>query len=461
MQPINVSDLKAFARGEFGGVEFGDVRLDRRLIMMVQQLAADPGRSIPKAMGDWGAAKAVYRFCAHEDVTRAGILNPHYHATSARIGAGGDVLIVQDTTFLNFTHHPATEGLGPIGSRAMKNKLRGVLVHSSLAVEADSHQVLGLLDQQVIVRELCQTKGVRSRKTRPRPLESAKWPIAVRSAVQRSPQANRLIFVFDREGDTFEAVEQIQDVGARFVIRGGSNDRRLETAGPERAYLLESIRKASVVSGMAVALPAGGGRRARTAEVVLRSATYGIMPPKDRQGRGTPRDVNVLWIHEENAPTGQTGLDWLLLTSEAVDTPKAAERVVRMYCGRWKIEEWHKALKTGCKIEERQLEEWDRLEVLLGIYSVIAWRLLVLRDAARAMAECPAEVLTDEDRTILHRLAPKLPKKASARDYLRTIAKLGGFLGRKGDKDPGWMTLWHGYTRLCDMRTGFRLSEGE
>jgi hypothetical protein len=144
------------------------------------------------------------------------------------------------------------------------------------------------------------------------------------------------------------------------------------------------------------------------------------------------------------------------VTSEPLDTPEAAIAVARHYCGRWTIEEWHKALKTGCKMEERQLEDWDRLEILLALFSVIAWRLLVLRDAARAEEACPPDALSDEDREILRKVQPKLPRNADAREYLRAVAKLGGFMARKSDGHPGWMTLWLGYARLCDMRLGFR-----
>lgn len=462
MQPNELSDLAAFAQNEFGGADLGDARLERRLLKVAEQLAADPGSSIPSAMSDWSSAKGAYRFFANEEVTREGILDPHYLATAQRIGDADDVLVVMDSTYLNYTHHPATEGLGRIGSVAMGNKLRGVLVHSALAVAEDSHRVLGMLDQIVILRTGNRPPHQQTREAREgRARESSKWLEGIRHGVERAPRAGQLVFVFDREGDTFEALELIQDLGARFVIRGGSSDRRLETIDKrDRQYLLESVRQAEVVGRLKVALPAGSGRRAREAEVTLRSATYGFMPPKVRKKGSAPRQVNVLWVHEEHSPKGQPELDWLLITSEPVDSLQAAERVVRMYRGRWKIEEWHKTLKTGCKIEARQLEDWSRLDVLLGLFSVIGWRLLVLRDAARGLEECPQDALTKEDRVILQRVNPKLSTNPTARDYLRAIAKLGGFLCRKGDGEPGWITLWRGYTRLCDMRVGFAAARG-
>ena len=455
MSRFNLSDLGAFSREEFGRSDLGDARLDRRLVAMVEKLAADPGMSIPKAMGDWGQAKAAYRFFDNDDVTREKVLDPHYGATGERLADFELVLVVQDSCYLNYTHHPGTEGLGNIGTKAQKNQLRGVLIHSSLAVAAGTHRVLGLLDQQVVVRENYQASREHWKKTRRRDRESQKWPLGARNVAGRGTRMDRLVFVFDREGDVFEAIEEIQDLGARFVIRANHN-RLLKETGGKSAYLLDAIRKAPVVAHMPVKVSAGGGRPERTADVALRAGSYTIMPPCDRKRRGAARDVNVLWIVEEHPPKGVDALEWILLTSEPLKNGEAAMAVARHYCGRWKIEEWHKALKTGCKIEDRQLEDWGRLAVLLAIFSVIAWRLLVLRDAARAGEDCPPDALSKEDRTILRKLSPSMPKGADARQYLRAIAKLGGFLGRKSDGEPGWITLWHGYTRLCDMRLGVR-----
>jgi hypothetical protein len=411
----------------------------------------------------WGKSKsrkAAYRFFANDDVTREKVLDPHYAATVGRVAGLGAVLVVQDSCFLNYTHHPGTEGLGNIGSKGQKNQLRGVMLHSSLAVTPGTHRVMGLLDQQVVVREGYQAKDEKSKKMRRRgDRESEKWSRGARNVVGRLPEAGLLVFVFDREGDVFEAIEQIQDLGSRFVIRANHN-RLLEAADGERAYLLDATQKRPVLTRMSVTVPAGSGRKERTADVALRAGQYAIRPPSDHKRRGDSRQVNLLWIVEEKPPKGVEALEWHLVTSEPLDTPEAAIAVARHYCGRWKIEEWHKALKTGCKMEERQLEDWDRLEILLALLSVIAWRLLVLRDAARAEEACPPDALSDEDREILRKVQPKLHKNADAREYLRAVAKLGGFLARKSDGHPGWMTLWLGYARLCDMRLGFRAAGG-
>jgi hypothetical protein len=196
-------------------------------------------------------------------------------------------------------------------------------------------------------------------------------------------------------------------------------------------------------------------------ELTIRTATYRVEPPRARNNReGVGRPIHVVCAREENPPEGVEAVEWILLTSEPVAKPEDALLVLEHYTARWVIEEWHKALKTGCRIESRQLEEWHRLEVLLAIYSVIAWRLVALRDAARCGEELRAGVvLTESEMAILTRLDRTLRRSVMARDYLVSIAKLGGFLGRKGDGDPGWMTLWMGYSRLLDMQAGYELAK--
>jgi hypothetical protein len=173
------------------------------------------------------------------------------------------------------------------------------------------------------------------------------------------------------------------------------------------------------------------------------------------------KSVNVLDVREEAPPTGADPLHWILLTTEPIECEADVLLVMDHYCGRWKIEEWHKVLKTGCRIEDRQLETWQGLEVLLGLLSVMAWRLLALRDAARVEQPQtqPAEaVLTETQEHILRKIDPALENSTGVRAYLLAIAKLGGFLGRKRDGHPGWLTLWRGFTRLRDIELGFSLN---
>jgi hypothetical protein len=451
--------IEDFVRSEFGHIRLGDLRLDRRLLKLAEQLARGPEWSLPHACGDWAGTKAGYRFFANGKVTREKVMEGHIEATVGRVlvQEASSVLVVEDTTYLNFSQHPATDGLGMIGSQMYPGKLRGVLLHSALAVSVHRHEVLGVLDEQVIVRQGYHGAGEKKSQRRKRDRESQKWASSAQCVMGRVGQTKRLIFVFDREGDIFEAIERLQDMGQGFVIRASMN-RRLQGESDGPAYLFESVGSEAVIAEEAVHIPAGGGRKERTAAVSLRVGTYRLMPPKVRDRCGQSRQVNVVQVLEEQPPEGVEPLHWILLTSQPAGKSEQALQVLDHYCARWKIEEWHKALKTGCRLEQRQLRDWDRLEVLLGIFSVIAWRLLVLRDAARGNQTCPdEEVLTETQREILRKTDPTLQETDNARAYLRAIAKLGGFLGRKRDGDPGWITLWRGYSRLLDMELGHSL----
>ncbi len=449
--------MDAFILEEFGGAQLGDERLDRRLRHVACDLARDPGKSIPGAAGSSAAAKAAYRFFSHGSVTRERVMQPHVESTIRRVLEEPVVLVVEDTTTLSYSHHPAAEGMGKIGARQGLDRMQGVLVHSALAVTVGRHEALGILDQEVIVRKGYQPPQESRRSRIKRPRESGKWMSCARRVLDRLKDPSRAIFVFDREGDVFEVLEGIQDLGGRFVIRASWN-RLVRTADGKSGYALDEVRREAVMARMEVRLAPGGGRRERIARVCVRAGRYEVLPPRIQPGGRRSRRVHLVHVKEEDPPPGVEGLEWFLLTGEPIDTPEEAMRVVEHYRGRWKIEEWHKALKTGCRMEDRQLETWDRLEVLLGILSVMAWRLLALRDAAKRGARAP-DPLTETQRLILRKMDPGLGKKSCAQDYLVAIAKLGGFLARKSDGNPGWITLWRGWTRLRDVEVGFALNQ--
>lgn len=452
-------DTLAFVAREFASAELGDERRRKRLIRVVLDLLEDPSRSIPKASGTWAGAKGAYRFFSNPGVTRESVMKPHWDQTAERIQSRDSVLVVEDTTFLNFTHHPETKGLGKIGNRNAKNQLQGVLVHSALAVEAGTHRVLGLIDQEVIIREEYRAPEESRAERQDRPRESAKWMTCARRVIERVGKAEGLIFTFDREGDVFEVIEELQEKGGRYVIRAAWNRRTEGREGVEE-HLLDQIQAEPVLGELEVEVPAGAGRKAHRVTLELRAASYRVLPPR-RCDRKEPVEVRVVCAKQARPSEGEALLEWVLLTSEAIGTVEDIQTVIRHYMGRWKIEEWHKVLKTGCKIEERELEDWDRLDVLLGVLSVVAWRLLILRDAARFGDASVDDYLSKTEQAVLRGMDPKLPKVAPLRDFLRSIAKLGGFLARKRDGEPGWITLWQGFTRLRDLDRGFRLAQSQ
>lgn len=465
---------------EFSGVDLGDVRLNKRLIVVADKLATAPDKSIPRANEKWKLTKATYRFCDNESVTREKILEPHFAATVGRVSKETKVLVIEDTTTLNLTHHPAMKGIGPIGSKKYSeqndNGIKGAFVHSALAITPGTHRVLGLLDQEIIIRKgwlppAAHEEGKRTKRDR----ESQKWGRAADRVMERVLPETKLIFVFDREGDIFETISDLKRHGAGFVIRASAN-RRINSAAPDPLYSLDTVRLESIKATKEITVPRKGPQKQRsaprtktqpkrTAKLSIRSGTYEIMPPSHLRAKKLgfkPLLINVVSVVEEQPPEGIKPIEWFLITSEPVETTEDVLEVVDHYTGRWKIEEWHKALKTGCRIESRQLETWDRMEPLLGIFSVIAWRILALRDAARNDENIPCEeVLPESHREIICKLDPSVKPSDSATIFLRAIAKLGGFLARKSDGHPGWMTLWAGYMRLLDMEVGYALCKAE
>jgi Transposase DNA-binding/Transposase DDE domain len=444
MAKPNRGDTLAFVAREFERTDLGDERLRRRLVQIVVDLTEDPGRSIPQASGRWASTKGAYRFFSNPRVTREGVMKGHWEQTAERIQCQDAVLVVEDTTFLNFSHHPQTKGLGKIGNQRAANQLQGVLVHSALAVDVVNHQVLGLIGQEVIVRKEYQSSGESREARQVRSRESGKWMTSARGVIQRVGRADLLIFTFDREGDVFEVIEELQQRGARYVIRAAWN-RRIAAEEAPPAYLLDQVHREPVLGEMGVDVAGNGTRTARRAPLKLRSGTYRLRPPK-RSDRAQTVEIRMVSATEENPPAGVDPLEGMLLTTEPIQTAQDVQEVVRHYTGRWKIEEWHKVLKSGCRIQERELETWERLDSLLGILSILAWRLLSMRDAARISMACVGDHLSDSEQAVLKAMDPSLTKDSTLREYLRSIAKLGGFLARKRDGNPGWITLWRGST---------------
>ncbi len=457
MREGRASALEAwqFARSEFQGAALDDQRLGARLVRIAYDLGRNPHQSLPTACGGWASTKAAYRFFSNRKVRREKVQQVHMEATAQRIAKEAEVLVVQDTTTLNFSHHPATQGLGKIGSRKWPNQLQGALVHSSLAVRVGTHEVLGLLDQETWIREEYrpaeETKEQRQRRAR----ESQKWMKSARQALTRLGDPAKAIFVFDREGDLWEVLEGLPALGARYVVRAARN-RRVEEPSD---YLFDQVNQAPVKARRELVVPARGGRRKRIASLALRAETCVVRAPKRIAG-GPTANVHVVSVKEEGPPARVEPVEWMLLTSEPIGSEDEIVRILEHYSGRWKIEEWHKVLKSGCRMEARELESWEALEALLGVFSVIAWRLLALRDVVRAKSKSDGpEILTEIEGVILRALNPKLKTNDSTADYVRAVAKLGGFLDRKADGSPGWITIWRGLSRLQEMEVGYQLAK--
>jgi hypothetical protein len=389
------------------------------------------------------------------------ILSGHIDRTVERCLGRSTVLVIQDTTTLSYTEHREVRGLGPIND---SKRARGFLAHTALAVGVEDHAVLGVLDQHVWVRgerKVTQGESCVARKKRRR--ESEHWAATQRrigKLFAGQAKRPRVIATFDREGDIFEAFEALDELGHSFVIRATHN-RLVDSEGESKEYSLDIVERAPIIAHYTVDVPARPGRAARQAQMEVRATSLAIRPPRNRERRGDSLPLNLVAAIERVPPEGVEPLVWYLVTREPIATEADVLAVVRAYEARWIIEELHMGMKTGCSTEERQLGTVHALQNFLAFATVVAWQMLCLRDAARRPEPVRADqVLTRLQMTVLCGLRPRLKADCLAGEALRAIATMGGFMGRKGDGNPGWRTLWAGFEKLLMAEKGFLVAQG-
>lgn len=436
---------------EIAGTELPDVRLEERLVLMVKRLAAQPEASIPQAMGSWTDTKAAYRFLDSSRVSPEAIRAGHVQSCVERVASQSTVLMVQDTTTLDFTHHPATKGLGYLDSP----RLRGLVMHTCLACTVEGVP-LGILAQDIWVRDPDNLgKSEDRRKRRFGDKESAKWVKSLRTAVSVVPDSIETVTVADTEADVFDLFAAQRPANAQLLIRATHN-RRVEG---EIRYLWEMVEASPVRGQTSVELEATEKREARTAKCSVRFQTVTVRPPRHPSPGSRhlkPVTLQAVLVREEGPPEGTEPLCWLLLTTLVVETLADALRCANWYSLRWLVERYHLVLKSGCRVERLQLETAERIKRAVAVYSLVAWRLLWLTYEARKSPEasCEYALQTHEWQALYcatHKTSTPPPEPPTLRQAVRWIAQLGGFLGRKGDGEPGVIVLWRGLRRLEDI----------
>jgi hypothetical protein len=445
---------------ELSSLDLGDVRRNERAKRMVERMAERPSGSIPQTFQTDAETKAAYRALSSEAFDPEALRSALRDATVSRIEETQFVLAVQDTTSFNYTGHPATEGTGPL---ARPDQV-GFLVHSVLAVSAEGVP-LGLLQQKVWARDPGTVGQRHRRKQRPvEEKESFRWIESLRAVHEAVPAGVTVLSVADREADIFELFAEGRPTNSELLIRACRNRR---VATPQR-YLWDAVAAVAETDSWQVSLRRHPNRAARDAQLTLRFREVTLRPP----GGGVhstdlkPVTVTAILVREDVPPEGETPIEWLLLTTLEVPDAEHARRIIGFYGLRWLIERYHFVLKSGCGIEESQLRSVERLECLLALYCVVAWRLLWLTYAARQDPEAPCTVaFTDlEWQTayrVRHRDRPLPDQPPTLGELIRWIAGLGGFLGRRGDRQPGVKALWRGLMRLNDIILGLTLNNSE
>ena len=442
-----------WAEEEFGNAGLGDWRLTKRLILMVRDFYAKPQANIPQACQSRARTKAAYRFLDNKESNREAILSSHYQSTMNRIKEEGVVLAVQDTTSLNYSLHPATENLGPIGSRG--NEVIGLMVHDTMAFNLEGTP-LGLVNVQCWARDLEKYGKKHQRHKLPiEEKESNKWLVSFKSASELQKQCPKTVIVSvgDREADIYELFELALEgtKSPKLLVRAEHNRSLLN----EQEHLWDYINSCPVRGIQRIKIPRKGNLASREAELAIRCGSVELKAPAGKQVKGNIK-VWAILAQEENAPESVTPLKWMLLTTIPVNTFEESVEKLQWYTKRWGIEVYHKTLKSGCQIEQRQLGNADRIEACLAIDMVVAWRIYYLTKLGREVPDVPCTVFFEEAEwkaLVAYKtkspIAPSNPP--SLREAVRMVASLGGFLGRKGDGEPGTKTLWLGIQRLDDM----------
>ena len=466
--------MEGWVEREIEGCEFPDERLKTRFAKLLGQLSEKIGAALPAACQDWAATKAAYRFFDNPRVDESIILAGHFAATKSRMAAAkGPILILHDTTEFSFQRErPEKIGKtrllpsGRIGSKPITKC--GLLMHSSLAITT-AGKPLGLTAVKFWTRK--KFKGTNALKGRGKEdgkhsVNTTRIPIEQKESIrwlknlQQSTQLtnpDRCIHIGDRESDIYELFCLAEQENTHFLVRT-CVDR---LAGTGSTTIARKMKREPIQGTHQVEI-LDAQRRSIRVELQLRYSQMTVHPPIGKHTKYAPLSLTVIHAWERGKPEGRKPICWKLLTDLPVEDLESAIEKVDWYAQRWKIETFHKVLKSGCRAEDAKLRTAERLTNLIAVFCIIAWRVFWLCMVNRVSPDLPAKlVFTDTELKLLQHLVPA--KASSARktvgDFLIRLAKLGGYLGRTRDAPPGNMVLWRGMTRLTDIQIGFELHQ--
>lgn len=452
---------------EFEDADFGDKRLTARAMSIVEAVSAAPDASLPAVMDDDAALEGTYRFANNERVTPERILAPHLRRTAERAQQATTVLVPHDTTQCNYGVFER-EGLGRVG----RGKSYGYYAHVSLVLSDDGKRdPLGIAALRTILRPRGKKRRLKHGKAQDDPTnESRRWLESVEEVEALLEGKARALHLMDREGDNYAHFVAMVQRGTRFVVRM-QHDRRLQRTRSVRSI----FRRAPILAEKEVPLSARRKpemptnrkrhpeRASRIAKLAFRAQP--ITLPRPSTSSKAPLEtltLNLVHVQEVDTPDNVEPVCWWLWTTEPIDTVDQIFRIADAYCARWRIEEFFKALKTGCALEKRQFQSCRALLNVLALLTPIAWRLLRLRTLGRMQGNEPAEKALTPTQirclrfALLRKRKIRLPQRLTVREAMLGVAKLGGHIANNGD--PGWIVLGRGYQRLLDIEYGLLLA---
>jgi len=468
LSSIQHDSAESWCQDEFKLFQCGDKRLNLRIIGIAQNLLEKPLASLNFASENWADAKAAYRFFDNDKVTPDAILKPHQDHTLNRIkNSENVVLAIQDTTYFNYSHHPKTEGLGKISSnqnKNFKNGVQGLILHSAFCV-SETGLPLGILDEKFYIH-----KGEKKENHKNLPIsekESFRWIESLQNTNKLTENNNRVVTVCDRESDIYEFLHEAQQLSTNILIRA-SSDRILKKVCDEGEHktLWTHMETISVQGQIEIEVSKKNNLPPRIATVDVRFSEVTIKPPQRSAGAKAdalkPVTISAVWICESHPPEGIEALEWMLLTNVKVESFEHALTRMNWYKCRWSIENFHKVLKSGCNTENCRLETFDRLVRYLALKSIIAFRLYWLTHINRVQPNAPCTIaLQDHEWKALfckiNRTNQPCKDPPNIHNAVLMIARLGGFLARKGDGQPGITVVWRGWTRLAEIAEDWQL----
>lgn len=463
------SQTKTWIDRELAGSKFRDARLKKRFRKLFEQLSDGTGESIPLVCQDWANTKAAYRFFSNHRVSEADILAGHFQSTRDRFAAtDATVLILHDTTEFNY-HREDIRSVGIVKKTPVRRHLDGslqhyvvcgILMHSSLAVTTEGLP-LGLAAMKFWTRKKFNGCNTLKKKINPTRVpieekESIRWLENLKQSTALFHDAQRCVHIGDRESDIYELFCTAHAVGTHFLVRT-CVDRLAGDGNHTIADEMKEVR----VQGLH-RIQVSDEKRVRSEAILeIKYRRIRVLPPIGKQKQYPELTLTVIHAQERGTPQGREKIDWKLITDLPVLSRADAVEKLRWYGLRWKIETFHKILKSGCKAEESRLRTATRLANLIAVFCILSWRIFWLTMMNRVVPNArPTVVFTDLEIRLLDRLAQEKGRpvqRTSVSSYLVQLARLGGYLARTGDSPPGNTVVWKGLSRLTDIEMGFAL----
>jgi hypothetical protein len=456
---------------DLAGCQFKDARVGRRFRKLVRQLAQKTGHSIPMACQDWSNTKAAYRFFSNRQVNEAGILAGHFGATRERVeSTGGPILILHDTTEFSYSREsPGAMGMIKTtfsgwdkNGRLRQHTVCGILMHSSLAVTPEGLP-LGLTAIKFWTRSKFKGTNALKRTVNPTRVpieqkESIRWLENLKHSTAVVGEPHRCVHIGDRESDIYELFCAAAAAGTYFLLRT-CVDR---LAGDGQGTISAAMKHAKVKAIHRVEVRDGKGDVSE-ASLEVKYERLVVQPPIGKQKKYPALTLTVIHAQETTRPKGRERIDWKLITNLPVRSRKDALEKLSWYAMRWKIETFHKILKSGCRAEDSKLRTAERIVNLIAIFCILSWRIFWMTMLNRlAPHASPSIALTAQETRLLDMIMQgmesKHPQRLLLSVYLTKIARLGGYLARAKDPPPGNVVMWRGLSRLTDISLGFNLA---